>query len=214
MTTDRNLSRRTFVSGTAASAAAAAVAVKSVGAADHSGHGSPSFVPSAAQGSANIPTPREQTVVISQSINQVWDSFNPYIPNGEAYQYGVNQLARESMFYVNFPKGEVINQLATGFTYNADFTEFTLNLRPEVTWNDGTPYTAADVVYSMELIKSNTNFRGSAEANEFVTSVTASDLQTVVFALTKSQPRFHYYVTVGIVDDRFRIVPKHIWEGQ
>ena len=45
MTTDRNLSRRTFVSGSAAAAAAAAVAVKSVGAEDHSGHGSPSFVP-------------------------------------------------------------------------------------------------------------------------------------------------------------------------
>lgn len=213
MATDRNLSRRTFVSGTAASAAAAAVAVKSVGAEDHSAHGNPSFIPGR-QDAANIPTPREQTVVISQSINQVWDSFNPYIPNGEAYQYGVNQLARESMFYVNFPKGEIINQLATGYTYNADFTEFTLNLKPEVTWNDGTPYTADDVVFSMELIKSNTNFRGSAEANEFVTSVTASDPQTVVFALTKSQPRFHYYFTVGIVDDRFRIVPKHVFEGQ
>src|SRR5215217_8216119 len=149
MTTDRNLSRRTFVSGTAASAAAAAVAVKSVGAEDHSGHGNPSFVPSAAQDAANIPTPREQTVVISQSTNQVWDSFNPYIPNGEAYQYGVNQLCREAMFYVNFPKGEIINQLASGYTYNADFTEFTLHLTPEANWSDGQPFSADDVVFSI-----------------------------------------------------------------
>ena len=213
MATDRNLSRRTFVSGTAASAAAAAVAVKSVGAEDHSGHGNPSLIP-ARQGSANIPTPREQTVVLSQSINQVWDSFNPYIPNGEAYQYGVNQLCREGMFYVNFVQGEIINHLATGYTYNPEFTEFTLNLTPEANWSDGQPFSADDVVYSVELLKANSNFRGSAEMIEFVDTVVATDPKTVTFTLTKAQPRFHYNFTIGIVNEPVRIVPKHVWEGQ
>jgi peptide/nickel transport system substrate-binding protein len=215
MSSGRPFTRRKLIVSTATSAGAVAAVAAGVSADEsHGGHGgtSPSNL-LRAQG-ANIPTPREQTVIISQSIVQVWDSFNPYIPNGESYQYGVNQLCREAMFYVNFPKGEIINQLATGYTYNADFTEFTLNLTPEANWSDGQPFSADDVVFSLELIKANTQFRGSPEANEFVDTVTASDPKTVVFKLKKAQPRFHYYFTIGIVDDRFRIVPKHVWDGQ
>ena len=164
---------------------------------------------------ANIPTPREQTVIISQSIVQVWDSFNPYIPNGEAYQYGVNQICRECMFYVNFPKGEIINQLATGYTYNADFTEFTLNLTPEANWSDGQPFSADDVVFSLELLKANTNFRGSDRGQRVRRHRHRRRPQDGHRSRSRRpSPRFHYYFTVGIVDDRFRVVPKHIWEGQ
>lgn len=212
MSNRRPFTRRTFVQGSAATAAGAAAVGKGLSAGAAGGNGSARSVARAQ--AANIPTPREQTVVISQSINQVWDSFNPYIPNGEAYQYGVNQLCREGMFYVNFPKGEVINHLAQSFEYNAEFTEFTLHLTPEAAWSDGTPYTADDVVFSIELLKANPNFNGSDEANEFVDTVTATDANTVTFTLKKAQPRFHYYFTIGIVNERFRVVPKHVWEGQ
>ncbi len=49
---------------------------------------------------------------------------------------------------------------------------------------------------------------------EFVDTVVATDPKTVTFTLTKAQPRFHYYFTIGIVDEPLRIVPKHVWEGQ
>jgi peptide/nickel transport system substrate-binding protein len=163
---------------------------------------------------ANIPTPREQTLIISQSIVQVWDSFNPYIPNGESYQYGVNQACREAMFYVNFSKGEIVPWLATGFTYNPEFTEFTLSLNPAAAWSDGTPFTADDVVFSVELLKANSNFNGSAQVTAYVDTVTATDPQTVTFTLSSPNPRFHYNFYVGIVQDIIRVVPKHIWESQ
>lgn len=211
MGTNRRFSRRTLVTGSAATAAFAALQGR--GARAHDGQKAPVLLRYAKQ-AANIPTPREQTVVISRPVNQVWDSFNPYIPNGEAYSYGVNQICREAMFYVNFEQGEVINHLATGFEYNADFTEMTISLNPNAKWNDGQPYTADDVVFSLDLMKNNSAFNGSAEANDYIAGVTAANPQTVVFALSKPNPRFHYNFFVGIVGDRFRVVPKHVWETQ
>lgn len=80
-----SLSRRTLVAGAGVGAAAAALAVHGVGASlAVSGYAPASLL---AQGTANLPTPRNQTVVIEQGTNNVWDSFNPFIPNGEAYNY-------------------------------------------------------------------------------------------------------------------------------
>lgn len=219
MTSQRRLSRRTFVS-TATAAGVTAAAANTVAADDgHAAHaiahdhGAATSQLLAQQG-GNIPTPREQTLVISQATVQVWDSFNPFIPNGESYQYGVSQLSRENLFYVNFEQGEVINWLATGFEYNDDFTELTLALRPEAMWNDGTPFTADDVVFTMDLLKNNANFFSSDPVRSYVDSATASDANTVVIALTEPNPRFHYQFTVGIVHSPIKIVPKHVWEGE
>jgi len=44
--------------------------------------------------------------------------------------------------------GAFEGRLLTSWTANADATEYVLNLRPGVTWNDGTPFTAADVAYN------------------------------------------------------------------
>lgn len=163
---------------------------------------------------ANLPTPREQTVVIEQSINNVWDSFNPFIPNGEAYQYGYGQICRESMFYVNFLTGEVKPWLATEYTYNDDFTQCTLSLNPAATWNDGKPFTANDVVFTQTMLLANAQLNQAAAAIRDVAAVTASDEHTVVFDLTSSIPRFHYRFLAGIVNDGLRVVPQHIWEGE
>src|SRR5680860_505747 len=86
---------------------------------------------------ANLPTPREQTVVIEQSPNNVWDSFNPFIPNGEAYNYGYAIVCREYMFYSNFLTGEIRPWLGQEYTYNDDFTQCTLALNPNARWSDG-----------------------------------------------------------------------------
>jgi len=181
---------------------------------DHAGHHGAATRLRYAQQSGNIPTPREQTLVISQATVQVWDSFNPFIPNGEAYQYGVSQLCRENLFYVNFEQGEVINWLATGFEYNDDFTELTLALNPEARWNDGEPFIADDVVFTLDLLKNNANFFFSDQVIAYVDSVAAPDANIVVITLTGPNPRFHYNFTVGIVNSPIKIVPKHVWEAE
>lgn len=208
---DFRVTRRTLAAGAGASAAAIAIGGSPV--LGHTEAGQQGRVVRA-QGSANIPTPREQTLIIEQAPNNVWDSFNPFIPNGEAYNYGLAIVCREYMFYSNFLTGEIRPWLATEYTYNADFTECTLKLNPNVTWNDGQPFTADDVVFSQTLLLENPSLNGAAQVIRDTISVAAADPQTVVFTLTASNPRFHYRFLAGIIADELRVVPKHIWEGE
>jgi peptide/nickel transport system substrate-binding protein len=211
VSTYKSLNRRQLIGGATAGAAGLALGGRAASASGGRTK-APAFL--RLQGGANIPTPREQTIVVEQSPNNVWDSFNPFIPNGEAYNYGLAQACRENMFYVNFLTGEQRPWLATEYTYNPDFTEVTLKLNPNITWSDGKPFTSEDVAFSVNLLLENASLNGAADAQREIKSVTAADPQTAVFALTEPQPRFHYRFLAGIIADGFRIVPKHIWDGK
>lgn len=202
------LNRRTLV-GTAAAASAAMAVPGIAGAAVHGD----SQVAALAQ-TSNLPTPREETVVIEQTPNNVWDSFNPFIPNGEAYNYGLASLCREMLFYVNFMTGETKPWIGKEWTYNDDFTSCTLTIQDNVTWSDGEPYTANDIVFTQQMLLDNENLNGSASLREWVDSVTADDDFTVTWKLKKADTRFHYRFLAGIISDGVRVVPQHIWEGE
>lgn len=204
------VNRRQVVAGAAAGGAALAFGTAVVGAAPAAGSSSAVR----AQSSANLPTPRAETLVVEQGTNNVWDSFNPYIPNGEAYNYGLSQVARENMFVANFLTGETTPWLATKYTYNADFTQITLELNPAVKWSDGQAFTAADVEFSENLYLKNPNLNGASSFIDSVKTVTAKGDTTVVYELTRAQPRFHYRFIAGIIADGMRVVPKHIWEKE
>jgi len=83
-----------------------------------------------------------------------------------------------------------------------------------VTWNDGQPYTADDIVFSQNLLLQNPALNGAAAVQRDIASVTALDSQTVLFTLTNAIPRFHYRFIAGIIEDGVRVVPKHIWENE
>lgn len=206
----RSLSRRSF---TRAAAGGAAGAVAAVGL-----HGeilasrrAPAHL--RLQGSANLPTPREQTVVMVESPNNVWDSFNPYIPNGWNGAYGSVQTSRECQFYANYLTGEVRPWLAREYTYNPDFTQVTLKVTPGVTWSDGRPYTSDDILFTQQMLLENPQLNGALDP-EVITRVEAPDPETVVWTLAKPDTRFHYRFVAGTGEDGFRVMPRHIWEGQ
>src|SRR5271166_6736323 len=46
----------------------------------------------------------------------------------------------------------IVPDLATGWSWNEDGTELTLPLREGVTWHDGKPFTARDVVCTFDLL--------------------------------------------------------------
>ena len=204
------LSRRSLV---AAAGGASAVALGGTTAA-HGTHSAPSPARAARFQEGNLPTPREQTVVIEQSPNNVWDSFNPFIPNGEAYNYGLAIVCREYLFYANFLTGEITPWLGQEYTYNDDFTECTLALNPNARWNDGEPFTAHDVVFTQNLLREHPELNGAAGVIRDVAEVTAADDHTVVWTLPAPNPRFHYRFIAGIISDGVRVVPRHIWEGE
>jgi ABC-type transport system substrate-binding protein len=99
---------------------------------------------------------------------------------------GMQNLANEPLWSVDFATGEIINGLAAGDpVYNEEFTEVTIPLREGVAWHDGEPFTSADVVFTIELIMSNEGFNAHNNLVENVASVSAPDDYTVHFELTQ-----------------------------
>jgi peptide/nickel transport system substrate-binding protein len=158
--------------------------------------------------------PREQTLIARQLTGRVGtpDNFNLWV--GWKWQdRGIQNLADEPLWSVDFATGNIINGLASGDpTYNEDFTGITIPLREGVAWSDGVPFTAADVVYTVETLMAHEGFNAHTFFVDNVASVTAVDDYTVEFELLQSNSRFH---TTFL--DRWgctRIMPKHIFEQQ
>jgi peptide/nickel transport system substrate-binding protein len=124
----------------------------------------------------------------------------------------MQNLANEPLWSVDFATGEIIPGLAAGDPdYNEDFTALTIPLRQGVTWSDGQPFTAADVVFTVETLMAHEGFNANSFFVENVASVSAVDDVTVAFELKISNSRFH---TTFL--DRWGatwIMPKHIWES-
>jgi len=84
-------------------------------------------------------------------------------------------------------------QLATEWSANADASEWTFKLRPNVLWQDGTPFTSAEVVATFErLIEAGNSALDGVLAKGGTTAV---DATTVKFTLIKSNGNFPYLVS-------------------
>ncbi len=81
------------------------------------------------------------------------------------------------------PQGNIIPDLAERWSVSPDGLTWTFHLREDVTFHNGEPLLASDVVYSIDRIKDPAT--ASPRADDFtpVESVTAADDHTVVFAL-------------------------------
>lgn len=159
------------------------------------------------------PTPRNQTVIIDQSLFTVFDSFNPYIPNGQEYEAGVTQVCREFLWYNDLANGQLIPWLGQSWSYNSDFTQLTLKLNPKPTWSDGKPFTSADVAFTLNMLIKQPSLLGASGVVEYVKSVSTPDAQTVVMDLNKPNPRWHQTFVTSIIGS-FIVQPAHIWQGQ
>lgn len=158
--------------------------------------------------------PRRETLIVRQLTGRVGSPDNMNLWVGWKWQdRGLQNLADEPLWSVDFATGDIINGLAEGDAkYNADFTECTIPLRKGVAWNDGEPFTAADVVFTIETLMKYDGFSANSKFVDAVSSVTAPDDYTVKFVLTKANSRFHTWFL-----DRWgcdRIMPKHIFEKE
>lgn len=144
--------------------------------------------------------PRNETLYTGGAQWGPPSSWNPIVPG---HATGTVGLAYETLFLFDSEKLQLTPWLAEKGEWTAKDV-FTLTLRDGISWGDGKPFTADDVVYTVELGKikavpySNLwNWLGKAEK---------VDNRTVKFTFT--DPRYQEW-------DNFLyenpMVPKHIW---
>jgi peptide/nickel transport system substrate-binding protein len=106
---------------------------------------------------------------------------------------------------------EITGDLAESWEVSEDGLTWTFHLRPDVTWQDGAPLTAADVVYTYQTIQSAEEdiapFRSRFMQNGEPIQFEATDDLTVVATL--SEPNASFFTDISVP-----IVPKHILETQ
>jgi len=136
---------------------------------------------------------------------------NPYA-TGASHQMGSAALWEPLVFYSAFADEE-IPWLATGYEYNDDFTELTINLREGIEWSDGTPFTAKDVVFTLHMLRDNAPALTRSQAvNASVQEATAVDDHTVQITFVAPRPRFMFDQLTFKFDTGIYIVPEHIYK--
>jgi peptide/nickel transport system substrate-binding protein len=101
--------------------------------------------------------------------------------------------------------GALVPELASGYTLSEDMTTYTFTLRKGLVFQDGTPLTSADVVYTVEQA-ANGAIRSPYAVHWDGVVATAPDESTVVFTLPAPYAPFIENTTLGIL-------PKHVWGG-
>jgi peptide/nickel transport system substrate-binding protein len=113
-------------------------------------------------------------------------------------------------------KGEYVPRLATEVPtvenggVSADGRVYTFKLRRGVTWQDGTPFTAADVEFTWKLITDQKIPVPSRAVWADVSKVETPDAHTIRFHFAK--PTLAFLGTAA--SDRGYIVPRHLLEGK
>lgn len=113
----------------------------------------------------------------------------------------VSKLLFASLFKYD-EQNHLIGDLAESISVNKDGTQYIVHLRPNLTWHDGQPLTAADVAFTYRIIQ-NPDVDSPLSVSWQRVTVTASDSRTVVFALPNPLASFPDSLTTGIV-------PEHI----
>ena len=147
------------------------------------------------------------TLTIDNESGSLWTcNFNPLNAsiNGAGLSFG---SVYEPLVYDNLLNDRRTPMLASAYSWSADNKTLTFTIRSGVKWSDGQPFSAADVVYTFNLIK-----QKSALDLQSVWTVLSSVTQdgSDKVAMTFSQSAVPYFYEIA---GQVPIVPQHIWTG-
>lgn len=133
------------------------------------------------------------------------ESNNPWVGDSSGLKLGYINAILEPVGFVNTvdPTAEIRPWLASEIVWSDDYTSVTLTARDDVTWNDGTPFSAEDIEFTYTLLKDTPGLDTAALGMTDV--VRDGDAVTVSFESSM-------YVKQDKVLHKY-IVPKHVWEG-
>ncbi|MFC7623372.1 ABC transporter substrate-binding protein [Microlunatus sp. GCM10028923] len=159
--------------------------------------------------------PREQTLMLAYGDGSDLGICNPYAA-GFNHQRGLAAMFEPLWYYSAFT-GETTAWLAAADpVYAKDFTSVTITTRTDAKWSDGTPFTAKDVAFTLEMLRDekNSGMSYSADMRQWVKKAEAADDHTVKISFTKPAPRFAFDYLYFKNDLGVFIVPAHIFSEQ
>jgi peptide/nickel transport system substrate-binding protein len=132
---------------------------------------------------------------------------NPLLSGYNEVDRDICALLFSGLTHLN-ERGEVEPDLARGWEVTLDGLTYTFYLRSNAYWHDGTPVTADDVVFTIELLQ-DSDFPGPPDLGSTLwqtITVEKVDRRTVRFTLSEPYAPFLDYTTVGIL-------PVHLMTG-
>ena len=146
-----------------------------------------------------------QNVLVEALVGEI-RKINPLLATNNAVDRDIASLIFEGLTTIN-QYGEVIPDLATAWTVSPDGLQYVFELRQDVLWHDGVPFTSADVVFTVEVL-SDPQFPGAETLYSFWRTVEVDALgdYLVRFRLTHPLASFPDYLRIGII-------PAHVLRG-
>ena len=141
-------------------------------------------------------------VMESSPESTITQAFNPFVPTQAAYGMGATGLIYEPLIQFNLaapPK--YYPWLATSYAWSNGGKTITFTIRQGVKWNNGTPFTPADVAFTFNMMKAN----AAVNLNGLKISTASTSGNTVV--LTFPAPQFSNLQSIAGT----AIVPQAIW---
>lgn len=128
--------------------------------------------------------------------------------SGDLYSAWINGFIFDTLIGGSVVDGQTVPGIADGWDIADDGVTYTVHLHQGVTWHDGEPFTADDVVFTFDMALAEDSLsprKGTIE--ESLDSYRKIDEHTVEFTA-----KFQSAVFVTDVMGQFGIMPKHIWE--
>ncbi len=172
---------------------------------------------SAASRETEVGTPRNETLIVDmmsgRDVNP--DLWNWYVPGCVASNHEGPWMGHH-MWNTDTATGEVEGELADGLPIALDdtMTKFQVKIRQGLKWSDGVDFTAADVVFTSDMLLNTPALGAGVQYASMVESMTLVDDYTVEIVTKKPEPKLELRLGSVVHGNFFKVVPKHIWEGE
>jgi peptide/nickel transport system substrate-binding protein len=145
-------------------------------------------------------------VNIADEYGEPWNcQFNPFNASDEFDSFG--PVYEELVYQDSLKNGATTPWLATSWAWSNSDKILTFTIRKGVTWTDGQPFSAKDVVFTFNLLKQDAALDLNSDWS-VLTGVTLKGSDQVVFDF--NTPAVPYFYNIA---DQTPIVPAHIWSG-
>jgi peptide/nickel transport system substrate-binding protein len=146
-------------------------------------------------------------VVDDTPLSPMTATFNPYNATSTGHVVTADALYNEPLLIFNIlnPSQAPFQVLATGYSWSNGGKTLTLTTRSGVKWNDGKPFSASDVAFTFNMIRTHAGL--NTDGTPVPASASAPSPTTAV--LNFSAPEYANLFLIG----QTYIVPQHIWSG-